>query len=292
MKTLLKNGFSDAYRNRGAALRLFWPMVVLLILGLALDLLFGQVKYTVQFKDQPLVAAALSIGILALLIYLFLLLCQGAVGWHRKLLLNEYPKWASLIPSRRSMKYAVPVIAYVLLMMVGFFLALLMIQPYGVQLMTATYQELRIAGNPTMEQLEVLRQAMIPLVIINFIATVAVVSALLWFGRSWLLVFPHISVRNSQPSWGKINDRVKPVPQLVGALLIVYFLPSVLGLVYALVVPVSLQVIPAIPAIVNLVNLALSILCFLWGLSILSISYRTVVADTVPYEGAGDVVSA
>jgi hypothetical protein len=286
MKTLLSEGFAEICRNLGAALRLFWPSALLLAFNVLLTISVGAVKYTASFDSAPLVSAALLIGGVALIIYLLLVLCQGAVGWHRKLLLNEYPKWVSLIPSRRSLKYAVPVVAFVLLMLVGFLLALQMIQPYGAQLITTAYQELNITGSPTIEQLEALRRAMIPLTIVNFIGTVAVVSAILWFGQSWLLVFPHIAVRNSQPGWGKINDHVMPFPQLVGALLIVYFLPSVLGLLYGIGVPVSVQLMPVVPLAVNLVNLAISILCFLWGLSILSISYRTVVAGKVLYAGA------
>lgn len=288
MKALLIEGFIEVYKGLGAALRLFWPMVVFLSL-LALT---GPLQVFGNLKTDPFGSIAIFVLGLSLTIYLFVMVCQGAVGWHRKLLLNEYARWAPLIPNRRSLKYAVPVVAFILLMLVGVILASQMIKPYGLQVMTAAYDELKITGSPTIEQLEALRRALIPLTVISFIATVAAVSAVLWFGQSWLLVFPHISVRNSQSRWGKVNDGVRPYPQLVGALLIVYFLPSFLILIYSVATPVSVQWNPTFQTTWTLVSLASSILSFLWGLSILSIAYRTLVADKVPYERTGDVAPA
>jgi hypothetical protein len=288
MNRLLIEGLTNVYRSLGAALRLFWPIAALFFLMA----LFGPVKVSGNFKTDPLGSIAILTVGLTLLIYLFLMLCQGAVGWHRKLLLNEYPVWVSLIPPWRALQYALPVVTFLLLMLVGLVLEMLVTQAYELQFMTKAYGELKITDNPTTEQLEALRHALIPMTIVNFVTFVLVIWPLLWLGRSWLLVFPHISVRNSQPVWGKIKRSVVPPPGLLGALLVVYFLPTFLGILYGIAVPLSVQLMPTVLITTNLIAAVLAMVCFLWGLSILSLAYRHATADKVSNEQTSGLAQA
>jgi hypothetical protein len=283
MKTLLMDGFSDAYRNLGAALRLFWPQLVIFVLVFAILILVGNFQYKTDFSTEPVLSLIFFILIFGIWIYLFLILCQSAVGWHRRLLLHEKAQWMSPIPRRRSLQYALPAVLFLAVTLVGLALMAYFLLPYLGSALLAKAQEIGLGSNPTIEQYEAFRKATILINLAMQLCVIVLAAVIIWGGRSWLLAFPHVSVRNSQPVWGAVKDSVQVPSGFVGALLAALFLPTVVGFLFQSAVPISIQMMPWVGVVVFLVNLVLSVLSFLASLSILSLAYAKAVAGKVYY---------
>lgn len=285
MTALLSEGFVDTYRGIGAALRLFWPILLILLLAYSLVYLLTHLAKTASAIENPLAGIALIIGIFAMLIYLLFVLCQGAVGWHRKFLLNETAGWISPIPGRRAFKYSLAVLAFIVVFLIGHLLISSYTLPYLHARFASSIQSTDFT-NP--ERLEAWHRAVRPIQAATFTTAVILVSIILWLGRSWLLAFPHISIRTAPPPFGLFREGLKLPAGLVGALVLVYFLPSFLGLIYYLIVPMKVQLLPGPVILSAIIQLILSAFCFLWGLSILSGAYAKAVAGKAPHEEIGD----
>lgn len=292
MMDFLIQGYRDAFRGLGAAAKLFWPLLVLFALSMVLLTTIGNFKVTSNFQTAPLVSLLLFVGMLLSFGYVFVILCQGAVGWHRRLLLGERSHWISPLPSRRALQYALPAFLFVVVMWIALMLYAVFVLPQMAASLLASVQGLNLTTNPTTEQLDAFRRATMPLILAMLACTMIIVAIVVWLGRSWLMAFPHIAVRTGQPPWGAIADRVRPPAGMVAALLATMFLPSVLGTAYQALVPMSVQIMPWAATTVSIINFPLSILSLLCGLSILSIAYRKAGADRVPYEGTGDAAPA
>lgn len=168
---------------------------------------------------------------------------------------------------------------FLLVTLVAFGLLLYFVMPHLSAWLVAVAQELNLMNktNLTIEQLDAFRKATIHINLAMQLCVIIVMSVILWLGRSWLLAFPHISVRSREPSWETMVDRVSVPPGFIGALVIALFLPSVLGFLFSSGVPMSIQFMPSIAWTVYLVSLVLSVLSFLSGLSILSLAYAKAV---------------
>ncbi|WP_119392093.1 hypothetical protein [Taklimakanibacter lacteus] len=287
MKALLIEGLNDACRNIGSALGLFWPLLAMVVLIYGVSFLLATAWFSAETAASGWVVAAALTGFFIVLVYLFFILCQGAVGWHRRVLLNEAPGWISPIPKRRSLKYALAASLFILMFLIAHMIIGSFLLPIVAQWMVPMMQEVDPAGTVP-DQLDAMWKIMLPMQIGMFVWSVVIFSLVLWLARSWLLVFPHISIRTVQPAYGKIKDRLDIPPGLVSALLVVYFLPSVIALVYMAVVPFRVQMSPWVAAATTIVQIALSVLTFLWGLSILSKAYAMAAADKVLYEKIED----
>lgn len=272
MIAFLVEGYRDALRGLGAAVKLFWPLLVLFALNIILLTIVGNFKVTSNFKTAPLTSLVLIVGFLSFAGYVFTILCQGAVGWHRRLLLDERSRWISPIPSRRALQYALPAFLFTIAMWIGLMSFTFLVLPHMGAWLTATVQGLNLTANPTIEQLEAFRLAAMPINFAILASTIAVVGGVIWLGRSWLMAFPHIAVRTEGPVWGAIADRVRPPTGVIAALLATMFLPSVLGTAYQGLIPISVQILPWVAVAISIVSLLLSVLSLLCGLSILSIA--------------------
>lgn len=288
MNALLIEGYTDVYRNIGAALRLFWPVVATY---LVMILVAGVLGFFAALETDTAMLSLLLVGLAATL-YVFLALCQGAVGWHRRLLLGEEPGWISPVPRRRGLQYALAAFVYALFFLAAHFLTSYFIRPQLQSwLSPQLYRDFDFT-NASVEQLDALREAMLPLQAVLLLVSIVLFSAILWIGRSWLLVYPHISVRTTQPLFAQIRESLNPSFALVGALLVVCFGPSVLGLLYSAVVPISIQRLTVVATFMTLLGVALSAFCIPWGLSVLSIAYRGASAGKIPFDGNDKIVRA
>lgn len=276
MKVFLVEAFLDAVDGIRAAVKLFWPVFLIYaamsILGLGLG------YFTIE-ADVPDVAFFLIYFLVAFaaIIYVFLALCQGAVAWHRRVVLAEPTRWISPIPRLRSFKYAWAVFLFTLIFMIGYLCIAAFALPYLHSIFTATLGQID-PTQPSVEQMEAWRRAVWPIQVILLVIVIVLAAIILWFGRSWLLIFPFISVRSTEPAFGRIRESLGYSSGLVGSLLVVYFLSSLLGLVYYLFVPMSVQLQPALNVFTTVLGVVIYFFCFLWGLSILSLAYRRAVA--------------
>ncbi len=286
MKALLIEGLTDARRNLGSALRLFWPVLAVPVLAYGTFFLTAAAWFSAETAAASgLVAAAMLTGFLIVFVYLFLILCQGAVGWHRRVLLNEAPGWISPIPERRALKYALAAFLFILMFLIAHIIIGSLLLPIVAERIFPMMEKIDPAS-AVPDQLDAMWKIMLPVQLAMFFMGVVIFSLVLWLARSWLLVFPHISIRTVEPAYGAIRDRLDVPPGLVSALLVVYFLPSVLALAYVAVVPFSVQMSPWVATTTTVAQIAISTLTFLWGLSILSKAYAMVAVGKVPYERA------
>lgn len=269
MTALLIKGYIDVYRGIGAALRLFWPVAAIYLV-----MIFGAavLGFFAALESDARVVTFLFVALAAAL-YTFFALCHGAVCWHRRILLNKAPRWISPIPSLRSLKYALAVFIFVLIFLIGHMAVTSVTLPYLHSVFTSALGDIDFTNAPV-DQLELWRRAVWPIQIATLATAIILVSAILWFGRTWLLVFPYISIRSTEPLFGAIRGNLNHPAGLVGALLVVFFLPSLLGTIYYVATPMSVQLHPAVRWPMAIFNIGLSIFCFLWGLSILSRAYR------------------
>jgi hypothetical protein len=288
MKTLLLEGFDDAWRNLGGVVRLFWPLLAMLVLAYGISFLMVTAWFTSNAADNLSLMAAWLIGVFIVAVYLFFVLCQGAVGWHRRVLLNEAPRWVSPLPGRRGLKYALAAFLFVLMFLVAQLIVGSLLMPLMSSLIIPMMQDIDPATLIT-DQFEAMWKIMLPMQIVLLLMSVVVVSGVLWLVRSWVLVFPHISIRSVQPAYGMIKDSLPAPAGLVRALLIVYFLPSLLVLIYTAIIPFRMQLLPWVSVATMVFQLAISVFSFLWGLSILSKAYAKASVGTIPYDEADHV---
>lgn len=284
MKAFLLEGYLDAVTGLWAAVKLFWPFLVLFAISIGTLVTVGNFRVTTNFDTAPWATLVIVVGMLALFAYFFVLLCKGAVGWHRRLLLGERAQWLSPIPSRRSLQYALPAILFVFVMWAALAVVTFTVLPRLLTWFAASLQGLNLTPNPTIEELENFRRAVIPINLSIQALMMLIVGAVVWGGRSWLLAFPHVAVRSRLPVWGVLK-RIVPMPSgFIGALLVTMFLPSILGTLYQSFMPMSMQIMPWVATTASLVSIPLAILSLLSGLSILSIAYRRAGIDQIPYE--------
>lgn len=292
MKAFLIEAFLDAVDGLWASVKLFWPIWGLVVLGIVLVSTFGNLRVSGNFKEAPLLSVAIFAAALAIIAYVFVIFCQGAVGWHRRLLLDEKARWTSLIPARRSLQYALPAFLFVLAIWVGLALFTFLVLPFLVSLFAASFQGLTPTANSSIEDLDAYRKATTPLRLTIQACMVLIGWAVIWIGRSWLMAFPHIAVRTVLPGWGTIRRLIEVPSGFVGALLVTMFLPSVLGTLYQSFMPASVQLSLVAAVTVIVVNFVLSILTLLCGLSIFSIAYRRAGIEQIPYQEANDAAHA
>jgi|GEM_PF-6816026 len=276
MTALLAEGFADTYRGIGAALRLFWPVAATYLVMIVAA---GVLGFFAALESEARVLSFFLVA-LAVTIYAFFALCQGAVGWHRRILLNEAARWISPIPSSRGLRYALAVFIFIVIFLIGHLAISSVTLPYLHSVFTSALRGMDLTNAPV-EQLELWRRAVWPIQIATLATAIILVSAILWFGRTWLLVFPYISIRSTEPTFSAIRESLNHPAGLVGALLIVFFLPFLLGTIYYVATPMSVQLFPAVRWPMTIFNIALSIFCFLWGLSILSLAYRQAAVDKI-----------
>lgn len=269
MIAFLVAGYRDAFRGLGAAVKLFWPVVLVYLVEVAVGAGMG----IFAMADSLAGTFVLVFFVLAMTIYAFLALCQGAAGWHRRILLNEAAGWASPVPRLRSLKYALAVIVFGVIFLVGHLAVTYYSLPYLHSIFTSPLGDIDLTHAPA-DQLEIWRKAVWPIQVATFATAVTLVAIILWLGRFWLLVYPHISIRPMHPTFEQIRRNISNPPGLVGALLVTSFLPFFLGVVYYALTPISVQLMPLIRIPYTILSLGLFIFCFLWGLSVLSIAYR------------------
>ena len=283
MKTLLIQGFGDAFHGLGAALRLFWPILACIVAMWLFGFLLG---YSGVMADGWGAAILLLLLSLCSLIYVFFALCQGAVGWHRRLILGETTGWISPLPRRRAFQYALAVFLFGLAVVVLYFIIGFVFLPFIQSEFLATLPNIDTSTAPV-DQLEAWQKAMRPLQITLFAIVIGIFWLVLQGAESWLLIYPHISVREGQSAYAKIRT-ILPTPNgLTGALLMSYFLPSVLSLIYGLLVPIRVQLLPWVSVTVIIFEYVLFAFCFLAGLSILSRAYATATKGRVFQQEAG-----
>lgn len=292
MKAFLIEAFLDAVDGLWASVKLFWPIWGLMVLSIILVTSFGNLRFSGNFKEAPLASWAILAAALAVIAYIFVIFCQGAVGWHRRLLLHEKARWTSLIPARRSLQYALPAFLFVLAIWIGLALFTFLVLPFLVRLFAASFQGLTPTANSSIEDLDAYRKATTPLRLAIQTCMVLVGWAVVWIGRSWLMAFPHVAVRTVLPAWGALRRSIKVPPGFVGALLVTMFLPSVLGTLYQSFMPASVQLSLFAAVTLFVVNFLLSIFSLLCGLSVFSIAYRRAGIDQIPYQEASDAAQA
>lgn len=273
MRAFLAEGADEVLSGIGAAVKLFWPAVFGYLVLMAL---FGGAGFFAVLEGTTGVVAVLLSGLIGA-VYIFLALCQGAVGWHRRILLNEAVAWISPIPRLRGLKYALAVLVFVIIFLIAHMVISSYTLPYLHAKFTSSLGGIDLTNAPV-EVLEQWRMAVWPIQIAMLASAIILTSAVLWFGRTWLPVFPYISVRSTEPAYGAIREGLNHPAGLVGALLLVYFLPSVLGTIYSVAVPMSVQLQVVLRIVVTILGIVIYFFCFLWGLSILSLAYRRVVA--------------
>lgn len=276
MDRFLRDGFAEVAGGLGGAVKFFWPVFLVYVVMGVLGIGFGYFAFTSDVPDVTFFLLYFII-IFAVLFYIFLALCQGAVAWHRRIVLNEPARWISPLPRLRGLKYAWAVFLFSLIFMIGYLIIASFTLPYLHSIFTATLGQIDLTKAPV-EQMEAWRRAVWPIQVILLAIVIALAAIILWLGRSWLLIFPFISVRSTEPAFGSIRENLGYSSGLVGALLVVYFLSSLLGLVYYLLVPMSVQLLPALNVFTTILGVVVYFFCFLWGLSILSLAYRRAVA--------------
>ncbi|MBK1867747.1 hypothetical protein [Taklimakanibacter albus] len=276
MDRFLRDGFGEVAGGLGAVVKSFWPVFLVYIAMGVVGVGFG---YFVMTSDAPDLTFLLLyfIIVFVVLIYIFLALSQGAVAWHRRVVLGEAARWISPIPRLRSLKYAWAVFLFSLVFMISYLIIASFTLPYLHSIFTASIGQIDLTKAPA-EQLEAWRRAVWPIQLILLAIVIVLAAAILWLGRSWLLIFPFISVRSTEPAFGRIRESLGYSSGLVGSLLAVYFLSSLLGLAYYLLVPMSVQLLPVLNVFTTILGVVIYFFCFLWGLSILSLAYRRAVA--------------
>jgi hypothetical protein len=279
MQAFLIEAYLDAFRGLGAAVKLFWPILTLALALVTTPSTAGTFKFTANFAAAPFTTLAMIAGFVALASYVFIIFCQGAVGWHRRLLLHENPRWTSLVPARRSLQYAWPAFLFALITWICLMIVMAIVLPRLSARLTATIQDLNLGPNPTIEQLDAFRRAAMPSQFLILAITIVIVGAVLWVGREWLMIVPHVSARNDQSAWRVVKKSVKSPPGLFAALTVVMLLPSVLHSFYQSFVPMGLQLSPWFATSASIAGILLVISSFLCSLSVLSIAYRKAAAD-------------
>ncbi|MFT3986538.1 hypothetical protein [Aestuariivirga sp.] len=113
-------GFRLTAANWRILFRCLWPIVIPIILFAAFVLV---IKYGFGLDaaaiKQPNWSAALRIGLLVVLIWVYFALANGAVLWHRFLVLKELPPRARIAPVRGVWRYAALLLLYYII--VGIF---------------------------------------------------------------------------------------------------------------------------------------------------------------------------
>jgi hypothetical protein len=277
MTALLTAGLADANRNIGAAVKLFWPVAAIY---LVMILTAGVLGFFAAL-ESGLALLTFTLGNLIAFLYMFIVLCQGAVGWHRRILLAETPTWASLLPRQRAFQYALAIIVLGLFLVIAHMAVGLFAAPFLYDSI-ASLPDINFDNAP-IEQLEVRRKAEWPVEIILFLVGVGGFWVVLSLGQRWLLVYPHISVRTAQPIFREIRKSLNPPDGLITCLLIVGFLPSFVALIYGIVMPISWQIQPHIMIPMVIGSVILTAFCFLWVLSLLSIAYLAATRGKVPF---------
>jgi MFS family permease len=273
MKAFLTEGAAEVLGGIGAAVKLFWPVAF----GYLAMVLISAVAGFFAALESTAATVALLLSGVAGAVYVFLALCQGAVGWHRRVLLKQTASWISPIPRRRSLKYALAVLTFVIIFLIGHMAISSFTLPYLHSIFTSSLGGIDLTNAPV-EVLERWRLAVWPIQIATLASAIVLTSVVLWFGRTWLPVFPYISIRSTEPHYGAIKEGLNHSAGLVGALLIVYFLPSILGTIYSVAVPMSVQLHLVPSVLMTILGVVIYFFCFLWGLSILSLAYRRAVA--------------
>lgn len=288
MRTYLIEGYVHAVEGLWAAVKLFWPIWMLSVALFVTTLSVGNLRFSGNFKEEPLLTLSALAGAIAFIAYNFIIFCQGAVGWHRRLLRNERARWISPIPQRRSLQYALPAFLFIFIMFAVLIAFGVVVLPrVGAWYATST-QGLQLPPNPTLDQLEAYRRTVLPINLFLLTCNFAIMAAVIWAGRSWLMAFPHVSVRTGLPMWGAIKKAV-PLPHgFVGAVMVTMFLPSLVRTLYQSFMPLSVQLSLWATVAASVVNLLLVVLSLLCGLSILSIAYRRAQVDQIAYQAMGD----
>jgi len=276
MDRFLRDGFAEVAGGLGAVVKCFWPVFLIYVAMGVLGIGFGYFVITSDVPDLTFLLLYFII-VFVVLIYVFLALSQGAVAWHRRVVLGEAARWISPIPRLRSLKYAWAVFLFSLIFMITYLVIASFTLPYLHSIFTAAVGQIDLTTAPV-EQLEAWRRAVWPIQLIILAIVIVLAAVVLWLGRSWLLIFPFISVRSTEPAFGRIRESLGYSSGLVGSLLVVYFLSSLLGLVYYLFVPMSVQLLPVLNVFTTILGVVIYFFCFLWGLSILSLAYRRAVA--------------
>lgn len=284
MRAILIQAFLDAVDGLWASVKLFWPIWGLSVSTFVIAVSVGNLRFSGNMYEKPLHSLAILAGIVAIIAYVFIIFCQGAVGWHRRLLLNERARWISPIPSRRSLQYALPAFLFAIALWGSLLLFSFLVLPHLLNWLAASLQGIAPTANSTLDELDAFRKATIPIRLVIQASMILIGCAVIWAGRSWLMAFPHISVRTVLPMWGAIRRAVPPPSGFVGALLVTMFLPSVLGTLYQSFMPMSIQLSLGAAVTVAVVNFVLVILSLLCGLSILSIAYLRAGVDQIPYQ--------
>lgn len=154
MKEFLTEGAAEVVGGVGAAVKLFWPVAF----GyLAIVLIFAAAGFFTRLDSMAATVALLLSGVTGA-VYIFLALCQGAVGWHRRVLLNETPGWISPIPRRRSLKYALAVLAFAIIFLIGHVVISSYTRPYLHSIFTSPLGNIDLTHAPV-EVLERWRMA-------------------------------------------------------------------------------------------------------------------------------------
>ncbi len=269
MATFLIEGCQEVLRGPGAAMKLFWPVALAYLMAMVIGAVLG----FFAAAESPVGAVALLLAGIIAAVYSFLAFCQGAVGWHRRMLLNEAADWISPIPRLRGLRYALAVFVFCLIYLIGHLFISTYTLPYLHSVFTSELDGIDLTNAPV-DQLEIWRKAVWPIQVATLVSAIILAAAILWFGRFWLLIFPHISIRSLNPTFEQIRTNLSHPAGLVCGLLFIYFLPFFLGTVYYAITPMSVQLMPAVRIPYVVLSITLTIFCFLWGLSMLSIAYR------------------
>ena len=113
----LRAAYAMPLRRPGAALRAFWPPVLLFVAAWVQALLLP------PFVLRP--GDPLFFAVLVALLYMLLLTARGATAWHRMLILGDRVPWTPPWPDPRGLRYALWTLGLTLLIVLlywGFFL--------------------------------------------------------------------------------------------------------------------------------------------------------------------------
>lgn len=103
-------------QNIGAAVRAFWPTLLLALTPFLLLLVFDA-----SSEITPQDGAVWFVVVLSLGIYWAFLTAKGAVQWHRHLILGEPIGWTSLVPNATDLRYVLWTIAVGILTLIVLF---------------------------------------------------------------------------------------------------------------------------------------------------------------------------
>lgn len=193
-------------RDFGAVLRIFWPLIILLLffyafLAFGVVALFGFELPSTPEQLRNLRVDPSQIGLLIFIIisgsiYIYIVAASGIVKWHRVIVLNEPPTAISIQPNFRSWRYfgyslllgLAFSILYVIVLIPSLALNVIMnfsaMGPGGIQ-------ENLSAGDLSLSKIQWLLTSQI--IMLSVIITLSVFLFALLLGRS-LLVLPRVAI--------------------------------------------------------------------------------------------------